>query len=138
VISADPHLSEILLRYCEETLSSRRKASSSFRVKVENAIAPVLPHGKPKATTIADKLNVSQRTLARRLGEEDTNFAEILDEMRCELAVRYLEDPKLSISQIAWLLGFREVAAFTHAFRRWTGKPPSMMRRPEFVAAHTR
>jgi AraC-like DNA-binding protein len=44
------------------------------------------------------------------------------------LAVRYLDDPKLQISKIAWLLGFNEVSAFTHAFKRWTGKTPSQMR----------
>jgi AraC-like DNA-binding protein len=110
---------------------------SSFRVQVENAIAPFLPHGKPKASTIAHELKVSQRTLARRLAEEQTSFAAVLDEMRCALAVRYLEDPELSISQIAWLLGFQEVAAFTHAFRRWTGKVPSMVRRLEAVQAPT-
>jgi AraC-like DNA-binding protein len=137
VVSADPHLSEILVRYCDETLSSRRKAMSSFRVRVENAIAPLLPHGKPKALTIARQLNVSQRTLARRLKEEQTSFAAVLDEMRCGLALRYLEDPKLSITQIAWLLGFQEVAAFTHAFRRWTGKVPSMVRRREAVPAES-
>jgi AraC-like DNA-binding protein len=137
LVSADPHLSEILVRYCEETLSSRRRSASSFRVRVENAVAPLLPHGKPKASVIAGKLNVSQRTLGRRLAEEQTSFAAVLDEMRCELAVRYLEDPKLSISEMAWLLGFQEVAAFTHAFRRWTGKVPSMVRRHEAVPAHT-
>ena len=49
---------------------------------------------------------------------------------RCgaSLPSRYLEDDKLSISQVAWLIGFQEVAAFTHAFRRWTGKTPSMVR----------
>ena len=49
---------------------------------------------------------------------------------RCDasLPARYLEDEKLSISQVAWLIGFQEVAAFTHAFRRWTGKAPSMVR----------
>jgi AraC-like DNA-binding protein len=137
LVSADPHLSEILVRYCEETLSSRRRPRSSFRVRVENAVAPLLPHRKPKASVIADKLNVSQRTLARRLAEEQTSVAAVLDDMRCELAVRYLEDPKLPISQIAWLLGFQEVAALKHAFRRWTGKVPSMVRRQESVPAHT-
>jgi AraC-like DNA-binding protein len=131
LVSADPHLSDILIRYCEETLKSRRKAMSSFRVRVENAIAPQLPHGKPKASMIAHSLNVSQRTLARRLAQEQTTLAAVLEDMRRELAVRYLEDPKLSISQVAWLLGFSEVAAFTHAFRRWTGMPPSALRRSE-------
>jgi AraC-like DNA-binding protein len=131
VVSADPHLSEILIRYCEDTLRSRLKASSSFRIRVENAIAPLLPHGKPRVSTIARKLNVSHRTLARRLAEEKASFAVVLDEMRRDLAIGYLEEPKLSISQIAWLLGFQEVAAFTHAFRRWTGKAPSAVRRSE-------
>ena len=74
VIGADPHLNEILVRFCEETLSARQKADGSFRIKVD-AIAPILPNGKPKASAIAQKLDVSQRTLARRLSEEDTNFA---------------------------------------------------------------
>jgi AraC-like DNA-binding protein len=49
-------------------------------------------------------------------------------QLRRDLAVRYLDDPKLHVSKIAWLLGFRQVSAFTHAFRRWTGKTPSQMR----------
>jgi AraC-like DNA-binding protein len=138
VVSADPHLSDILIRFCEETLTSRRKADVSFRVKVENAVAPLLPHGKPEAYEIAQKLHVSQRTLARRLTAEETTFTRVLDEMRSELAVRYLEDKKLSISQVAWLLGFQEVAAFTHAFRRWTGKTPSMVRRVEIPKVQRR
>jgi AraC-like DNA-binding protein len=48
--------------------------------------------------------------------------------LRRDLAVRYLDDRKLHVSKIAWLLGFHEVSAFTHAFKRWTGKTPSQMR----------
>jgi AraC-like DNA-binding protein len=48
--------------------------------------------------------------------------------MRRDLAVRYLDDPKLHVSKIAWLLGFHDVSAFTHAFKRWTGKAPRQMR----------
>jgi AraC-like DNA-binding protein len=47
---------------------------------------------------------------------------------RRDLAVRYLDDRKLHVSKIAWLLGFHEVSAFTHAFKRWTGKTPSQLR----------
>jgi hypothetical protein len=64
VVSADLHLNEILVRYCEETLASRRRARGSFRVRVENVIAPLLPHGRPQAWVVARKLNVSPRTLA--------------------------------------------------------------------------
>ena len=71
---------------------------------------------------------MSPRTLARRLAEEGTSFASVVEEMRRALAMRYLADPNLSISQVAWLLGYEEVGAFTHAFRRWTGHAPSSMR----------
>jgi AraC-like DNA-binding protein len=94
-------------------------------------IAPLLPHGKPQARVVAQKLNISSRTLARRLAAEGLSFASVLEEMRRELALRYLEDAKLSISQVAWLLGFQEAGAFTHAFRRWTGQTPSEVRRSE-------
>jgi AraC-like DNA-binding protein len=56
------------------------------------------------------------------------NFNEIFQELRRDLAVGYLADRKLHVSKIAWLLGFREVSAFTHACKRWTGKTPSEMR----------
>jgi len=68
------------------------------------------------------------RTLVRKLSDEGLNFTEILQQLRRDLAVRYLDDRKLHVSKIAWLLGFHEVSAFTHAFRRWTGKTPSQMR----------
>jgi AraC-like DNA-binding protein len=131
IASADPHLCDILVRYCEETLWSRRTVRSSFRTQVENAIAPLLPHGRPRAPDIAQQLHTSPRTLARRLADEGLTFASVLEEMRRALATRYLEDPGLSISQIGWLLGYEEVGAFTRAFRRWTGQAPTMMRRSQ-------
>jgi AraC-like DNA-binding protein len=71
---------------------------------------------------------MGERTLARKLANEGLNFTEILQQLRRDLAVRYLDDRKLHVSKIAWLLGFRDVSAFTHAFKRWTGKAPSQMR----------
>ncbi len=56
------------------------------------------------------------------------SFASILDGLRAALALRYLEEPDLSISQIAWLLGYREVSSFTHAVKRWTGRTPKQLR----------
>jgi AraC-like DNA-binding protein len=99
-----------------------------LRTRVENAISSVLPHGKVLVEDIARSLGMSERTLARKLLDEGLNFTEILQNLRRDLAVRYLKDRKLHISKIAWLLGFREVSAFTHAYKRWTGKTPSQMR----------
>ena len=67
----------------------------------------------------------------RRLSDEGLSFTEILQQLRRDLALRYLTDRKLHVSKIAWLLGFQEVSSFTHAFKRWTGKTPSKMRTAE-------
>ena len=71
---------------------------------------------------------MSVRTLARQLGDLGVSFAQILDELRHDLAVRYLQDPNVSLSQIAFLLGYSELSAFSHAFRRWTGTTPGEWR----------
>jgi AraC-like DNA-binding protein len=128
VAGADPYLNKILVAYCEEALSNRPKHGGSFRSSVENAIVPLLPHGRARAGEIASRLGVSQRTFARRLSLEGLTFSVILEGLRSDLAERYLTDDGLSISQIAWLLGYREVSAFTHAFKRWTGMTPRAVR----------
>jgi AraC-like DNA-binding protein len=67
---------------------------------------------------------MSRRTLARRLSSEGLTFAGVLADLRDDLAKCYLRDEDLAISQIAWLLGYQEISAFTHAFKRRTGKTP--------------
>jgi AraC-like DNA-binding protein len=124
VVSADPYLSKLLISYSDEALSRRPAGRSSFRSSVENTIVPLLPHGKGRAGEIAPRLGLSQRTFARRLSLEGHTFSEVLEKLRSDLAERYLTDESLSISKIAWLLGYQEVSAFTHAFKRWTGRTP--------------
>jgi AraC-like DNA-binding protein len=124
IVSADPYLNEILVTNCEEALARRPTNRGSFRSAVQNAIVPLLPHGKARASEIAKKLGLSQRTLARRLSLEDLTFSDVLENLRGDLARHYLADQGLSISRIAWLLGYQEVSAFTHAFKRWTGTTP--------------
>ncbi len=124
LVSADPYLHKLLIAYCEEALSRRPPRHGSFRSEVENAIVPLLPHGSVNSAEIARRLCSSQRTLARRLSSEGATFSSVLESLRSDLAERYLVDRDLSISEIAWLLGYREVSAFTHAFKRWTGRTP--------------
>jgi AraC-like DNA-binding protein len=126
--SADPYLNELLVGYCEEALAHRARPAAALRTKVENAITPLLPHGRARAEAVARQLAIGQRTLARRLAAENLTFSSILDELREDLARHHLRDTSLSISQIAWLLGFQEVSAFTHAFKRWTGQTPTSAR----------
>jgi AraC-like DNA-binding protein len=128
VVGADMHLNNLLTRYCDEALTHRRNDRvATLRLQVENAIVPLLPHGKARAEEIARRLGLSHRTLARRLADEGLSFSQVLDELKLDLAKRYLREG-LSISRIAWLLGYREVSAFTHAFKRWTGQSPKQMR----------
>ena len=124
VVSADPYLNKLLIRYFEEALARRPTNRGSFQTTVENAIVPLLPHGKVRVSEIARRLGVSQRSLARRLSSEGLTFSDVLDSLRTDLAERYLSEVDLSISQIAWLLGYQEVSALTHAFKRWTGTTP--------------
>jgi AraC-like DNA-binding protein len=128
LIHSDNYLNDLLLKYCESALAHRRGDLSQLRTNVENAISSLLPHGRVLVEEVARSLGMSERTLGRKLADEGLNFTEILQQLRRDLAVRYLDDRKLHVSKIAWLLGFHEVSAFTHAFKRWTGKTPSQMR----------
>jgi AraC-like DNA-binding protein len=124
VVEGDPYLNKLLIKYAEEARSHREGGGGTFQIGLENAIAPLLPHGKARVAEIARRLGMSPRTLARRLTSEGLTFAGILTELRRELAEQYLNEEDLAISKIAWLLGYQEVSAFTHAFKRWTGKTP--------------
>lgn len=128
IIGADPYLSKLLITYYEEALHRRAAYRGSFRSIVENAIVPLLPHGRPRVGQIARRLGIGERTFARRLSLEGLTYSEVLEHLRSNLAERYLTEESLSISEIAWLLGYQEVSAFTHAFKRWTGKTPRKAR----------
>jgi AraC-like DNA-binding protein len=126
--SADPYLNKLLIKQYEDVLSHRKINRNAFALTVENAIVPLLPHGKANAKDVAQKLGMSQRTFARHLASEGLTFVAMLKELRMDLAKRDLADRDLSISQIAWLLGYKDVSSFTHAFKRWTGDTPRMTR----------
>ena len=134
VVTADPYLNDLLVAYCEEALAKHRLGGGGTPSDVENAIASLLPHGMARVEEVARKLGMSRRTLARRLASEGSTFSDVLKRLRFDLAQRHIADSTLSISQIAWLLGYREVSAFTHAFKRWTGKTPREMRARENAA----
>jgi AraC-like DNA-binding protein len=124
VVSSDPYLNRLLIANCEEALSRRSTKRGPFRAVVENAIVPLLPHGNAREGEIAGRCGLSRRTFMRRLMSESLTFGQVLKDMRRDLATQYLADHGLSISQIAWLLGYQQVGAFTNAFKRWTGQTP--------------
>jgi AraC-like DNA-binding protein len=128
LVNADTHLNKLLTAYAEEALAHRKRHAGHIRSEVERAVAPLLPHGKASSSEVARELGMSPRTLVRLLSADGLTFSSILQQFRLDLAKAYLSHGDLSISQIAWLLGYREVSTFTHAFKRWTGKTPREMR----------
>ena len=128
LVGFDPFLNELMSKSCEEALSKHSRPAGSLRMNVENALAPLLPHGEARIEVVARRLGLGTRTLLRRLSKEGLRFAEIVEDLRRDLAVEYLREEDLQISQIAWLLGFRSPSAFTHSCQRWFGKPPSALR----------
>jgi AraC-like DNA-binding protein len=84
-----------------------------------------LSSGEVEETEAARALNMSRRTLQRRLAEEGTSFTEVLDETRRQVALRYVGNSRMPLKEVCYLVGFSEPSNFTRAFRRWTGKAPS-------------
>lgn len=134
--SADNHLNELLIKYCEEALAHRGPQGTTLRSNVERVIATLLPHGKARAAEVARRLGMSTRTLTRRLASEGLTFSAVLEEQKIDLAQHYLRDGDLPVSQIGWLLGYREISAFTHAFKRWTGQTPKQLRTQPLPGNH--
>jgi AraC-like DNA-binding protein len=134
IVSADKYLNKILIEYSENALARRKAPPDVLRTNVENAIAVLLPHGQARVDIVAQKLGISPRSLHRKLSAEGVTFEAIREDLQFALAKRYLTEQDLPISRIAWLLGYSEVSAFSHAFRRWTGRTPradrSRRRRP--------
>lgn len=124
IVNSDPYLNRLLVDFCEQAMRQQRRRRPSFESMVENAIATLLPHGEASMSAVARRLGVSERTLTRRLAAEGVGFSTLRTRLRRNLAQRYLKEPELSISEIAWLLGFRDLGAFSHAFKRWTGCAP--------------
>ena len=101
--------------------------AAALSSRVAARLAATLPRGTDIAE-VASALHMSGRTLQRRLEEEGTRFSEVLDRVRLDLARAELGTDK-PLGEIALRLGFVDLAAFSRAFKRWTGKPPGQWRR---------
>jgi len=125
-----PTANRVLARTNEQVIADylARFHANSFPDRVRTRLIELLPGGTYNEETVAQSLNVSRRTLQRRLADDGTSFKVLLDEARRELAVRYIGEKRLSIKETSYLLGFGEPGNFTRAFKRWTGEPPSRFR----------
>ena len=123
----NPYLSEIMSARAEELLKSL-ESSKTTRGRVENLLIPILHTGEASIDMIAGKLALSRQTLFRKLKAEGVTFEQVLDQLRHKLALHYLNGKKVSVNETAYLVGFSEPAAFSRAFKRWTGSSPRMAR----------
>jgi len=124
----DPSLRAHLLEYGERLLVERQSPKQMTRALVEGAITRAMPGQMLAAETVAEQLGLSPRTLARRLTEEGTTYREIVDDLRCDLAQTFIESG-MHLSEMSYALGYAEQAAFSTAFKRWTGQSPSTYRK---------
>jgi len=125
---ADPGLYAVLRQHAERLLGERSAAPGSVLAEVRAYVIRHLAQGQARLPLVAAQLGMSPRTLQRKLAELETSFQEVLDGVRYELARGYLRQRDLNLVDIAFLLGYQEQSAFSHAFREWSGTNPGAWR----------
>lgn len=138
--NADPSLSPAVVPVVEARLAARRRETEEAPVvlSVRRAIQAALMHDTARLPEVAAALGLTARTLQRKLAESGETFSTLLEATRRELAQGYLRDDGLSLTDVAFLLGFGEQSNFNHAFRAWFGTTPAAWRAAHRGAPVTR
>ena len=126
--SADEMLASLLEEHARILARRTPRPTSDFVARVQETIA-ASPAECGSAAQVARRLHMSVRTLQRRLVEAGTSYRDVSELVSRRLAEEYLADPRVSIAELTYLLGFSEPSSFTRAFRRWTGETPGQWRR---------
>jgi AraC-like DNA-binding protein len=111
-----------------EALLQQLNSTRTMQGRVEATLLPVLHRGAAGMDYVAGQLSLSRQTLHRKLKAEGVTFEKVLDGLRHRMALDYLSGRKVSVNETAYLVGFSDPAAFSRAFKRWTGKSPSAVR----------
>ena len=127
VINADARLLAILQHYSDDLLA-QRPHNEELVARVERWILENLHTGELNTPELARSLGMSARTLRRRLAEHGLTPGDLVEQLRRELAKKYLAENPYPLGRITYLLGYGDLATFTRAFRRWTGTTPSKWR----------
>ena len=130
---AEAALAEVLDEHMGSRLAALPADENAFLARVNRALRQEvggagLEPSQALLPRVADRLQMSSRTLQRRLRQEGTSLTKQMDETRAQLAASKLRDKSQSITEVAFLLGFSEVSTFHRAFKRWTGKTPAAFR----------
>ncbi len=127
-IAHDPALGTFLDGQAERMLE-RLSGSSELLRQAKQAIAVSIRGSDPALAKTAKRLSLSARTLQRRLEAAGTSHSALVEEVRRELTMTFFANPKLTVLEVGYLVGFRDVSTFYRAFKRWTGSTPSIARR---------
>ena len=114
-------------------LSRLEAPGQSLTSRVRQALRHTLGSAGGKKTDIADLLGMHPRTLQRHLKTEGTTFEILREDVRKEVALRYLRETQIPLKQLTDVLGLSEESALARSCRRWFGMPPSQLRRLETV-----
>ncbi len=125
---ANPQLANLNDQVMVKALAKLNRSNIEQRVKA--AIIEQLPSGNVSQESIADALHMSVRNLQRKLKLSNTSFRQVMEECRQELARQYIKNSTMSLSEVAYLLGFAESSSFSRAYKRWFGHTPSQARQP--------
>lgn len=133
---ADHTLASVLRRHADARLAQLAPAadSPSFLAALRAQLATRALTSETSMRAVARGLGLSVRSLQRRLHEAGTSYSDVLDGVRRELALRHLGEGRHSVGEVAFLVGFSQVPAFSRAFRRWTGESPQQWRRASGAA----
>lgn len=127
--TADHRLKRILQNHCENLLEKSAKDMPDFLRALQGCLLELLPKQKAKSKAAAERLGISERTLSRRLRRYGTDFKQVRDSVRRDLAYEYLRGTDENLAHIAYLLNYSSQSAFSASFKRMTGKTPSEVRR---------
>lgn len=125
---ANKNAFEMYREQCEQILFEASQKEQTLTEALKSYLN-MFSYDIPKAKEAAETFGMSERTLRRKLSDEDASFQAVLDEVRFDKAKRWLRDSSLSIELIALKLGYQEAAAFNHAFKRWSNSSPSLFRK---------
>ncbi len=123
----NPQLAKLSDQYIISYLAELDKNNIVQRVK--GAIIDMLPSGGVSGEKVAQRLNMSIRSLQRKLQSAHTTFGTLLDDARQEIAEHYIHDSTISLTEIAFILGYSEYSSFWRAYKRWTKTSPSEIRK---------
>lgn len=125
---ADPHVAALAREQCEQEFQALFAEKNSLKARIEQALKDS-PEHLPTLDDMAGRFFMSSRTLKRRLQEESLNYRDLVEYELKRRAVDLMKNIDLSISEIAFQLGYHDVSNFSRAFRRWTGKTPGEYRK---------